>query len=126
MGIGDRPASAIPVSPFPVSLLPFSLRSLLGPEVVLFPLVELVVEIVVIVLVQIVFVEIVLVQLIIEVFVEFLVLFEFSELLVDVVAPALERPVRRRLAGKHYPPPAEVSVERPHTGTLCPARLLRQ
>src|SRR6266849_1792649 len=122
MGIGDRPASAIPVSPFPVSLLPFSLRSLLGPEVVLFPLVELVVEIVVIVLVQIVFVEIVLVQLIIEVFVEFLVLFEFSELLVDVVAPALERPVRRRLAGQHCPPPAEVSIERPNSGT-CSLRL---
>src|SRR5882672_5173111 len=117
MGIRDRPASAIPVFPFPVSLLPFSLRSLLGPEVVLFALVELVVEIVVIVLVQIVFVEIVLVQLIVEVFVEFLVLFEFSELLVDVVAPALERPVRRRLAGQHCPPPAEVSVERPNSGT---------
>src|SRR5258706_682490 len=112
MGIRDRPASAIPVFPFPVSLLPFSLRSLLGPEVVLFALVELVVEIVVIVLVQIVFVEIVLVQLIVEVFVEFLVLFEFSELLVDVVAPALERPVRRRLAGQHCPPPAEVNGER--------------
>src|SRR6266446_1533779 len=96
MGIRDRPASAIPVFPFPVSLLPFSLRSLLGPEVVLFALVE--------------------------VFVEFLVLFEFSELLVDVVAPALERPVRRRLAGQHCPPPAEVSVERPNSGT-CSLRL---
>src|SRR5712691_3295092 len=118
MGIGDRPASAIPVSPFPVSLLPLPLRSLLGPEVVLIPLVELVVEIVVIVLVQIVVVEIVLVQLIIEVFVEFLVLFEFPELLVDVVAPALERPIRRRLAGQHCPPPAEVHAER--TPGPCP------
>src|SRR5882672_1773808 len=126
MGIRDRPASAIPVFPFPVSLLPFSLRSLLGPEVVLFALVELVVEIVVIVLVQIVFVEIVLVQLIVEVFVEFLVLFEFSELLVDVVAPALERPVRRRLAGQHCPPPAEVSSNDRTPGPVPCALLLRQ
>src|SRR5436309_4933703 len=94
------------------SLFPFPFRSLLGPEVVLFPLVELIVEVVVIVFVEILIVELVFIQIIIEVFVEFLVLFEFSELLVDVVAPALERPGRRRLAGLHCPPPAEVSVER--------------
>src|SRR5712664_2466246 len=117
MGIRDRPASAIPVSPFPVSLLPLSLRSLLGPELVLFPLVELIVEVVVVVFVEILIVELVFIQIIIEVFVEFLVLFEFSELLVDVVAPALERPVRRRLAGQHCPPPGEVYVERPNSGT---------
>src|SRR5712672_2511089 len=98
------------------SLFPFPLRSLLGPELVLFPLVELIVEVVVVVFIQI----------IIEVFVEFLVLFEFSELLVDVVAPALERPVRRRLAGQHCPPPAEVSVERPNSGTRSLLLLLRQ
>src|SRR5712671_3711957 len=83
------------------SLFPFPLRSLLGPELVLFPLVELIVEVVVVVFVEILIVELVFIQIIIEVFVEFLVLFEFSELLVDVVAPALERPVRRRLAGLH-------------------------
>src|SRR6266702_8403197 len=121
MGIRDRPASAIPV-PHSRSLFPLPLRSLLGPEVVLIPLVELVVEIVVIVFVQIVVLEIVFVQLIIEVFVEFLVLFEFSELLVDVVAPALERPSRRRLAGQHCPPPAEVYAER----TPGPCLLLQQ
>src|SRR5438045_8092243 len=82
-------------------LLPLPLGSLLGPEVVLVRLVELVVEVVVIVFVEILVVELVLVQLIIEVFVEFLVLFEFSELLVDLVAPALERPGGRRLAGLH-------------------------
>src|SRR5258706_4786470 len=126
MGIRDRPASAIPVSPFPVSLLPLSLRSLLGPELVLFPLVELIVEVVVVVFVEILIVELVFIQIIIEVFVEFLVLFEFSELLVDVVAPALERPVRRRLAGQHCPPPGEVYVERPNSGTRSLLLLLRQ
>src|SRR5712664_187857 len=116
MGIRDRPASAIPVSPFPVSSLPLPLRSLLGPELVLIRVVELVVEVVVVIFVEILIVEFIFIQIIVEVFVELLVLFEFSELLVDVVAPPLERPVRRRLAGLHCPPPAEVTVERPNSG----------
>src|SRR5207247_8755264 len=107
-------------------LFPIPPRSPSGPEVVLFPLVELIVEVVVIVFVEILIVELVFIQIIIEVFVEFLVLFEFSELLVDVVAPALERPVRRRLAGQHCPPPGEVYVERPNSGTRSLLLLLRQ
>src|SRR6185437_13818778 len=81
---------------------PFSLpvsarsRSLLRPELVVFVVVELVVQVVV--LVEIVHV------LLVEVLVQVLVLFEVSELLfAETVAATLERPVRR-LTGQHCHP----------------------
>src|ERR1700694_4820522 len=95
-----RPSFA-PLDRLPRPSLPFPLRSLFRPELVVLTLIELVVEVVVVVVFAVLIVELVLVQLIIEVFVELLVLFEFSELLVDLIAPPLERPVRRRLTGLH-------------------------
>src|SRR6266850_1334869 len=96
-GVRSNHLSYRPYSP----LVPLPLRPLLGPELVLVPIVELVVQVIVVVgVVAVLVVDLILVQIVVEVFVEFLILFEFSELLVDVVAPALERPIRRRLAGQ--------------------------
>src|SRR5882672_5644732 len=82
---------------FPV---PARSRSLLRPELVVFVVVELVVQVVV--LVEIV--RVLLIKLVVEVLVQVLVLFEVSELLfAETVAATLERPVRR-LTGQHCHP----------------------
>src|SRR5437762_1258919 len=89
----------------PRSSLPLPPRSLLGAELVLLFVVELVVQIVVLVeVVQVLVLELVLIQLVVEVLVEVLVLFEFLEILfVETVAATLERPVRR-VTGQHCHP----------------------
>src|SRR5207247_11103367 len=95
-------------SPPELQALPLSVplppRSLPLPELLVLFVVELVVQVVVLVqVVQVLLVKLVLVQLVVEVLVQVLVLFEVSELFVDTVAAALERPVRR-LTGQHCHP----------------------
>src|SRR3989441_7812203 len=85
--------------------VPARSRSLLRPELIVFLVVELVIQVVVFVeIVQVLLFKLVLIQLIVEVLVQVLVLFEVSELLfAETVAATLERPVRR-LTGQHCHP----------------------
>src|SRR5207249_4681553 len=85
--------------------LPVPPRSLLRPELLVFLVVEFVVQVVVFVeVVQLLLVKLVLLQLVVEVLVQVLVLFEVFELfVVETVAATLERPVRR-LTGQHCHP----------------------
>src|SRR2546425_990588 len=105
-----QPATVIRRALYPPELqaLPLSFpippRSLPRPELLVLFVVELVVQVVVLVqVVQVLLVKLVLVQLVVEVLVQVLVLFEVSELFVETVAAALERPVRR-LTGQHCHP----------------------
>src|SRR2546425_3291038 len=89
----------------PPPSLPVPPRSLLRPELLVFLVVEFVVQVVVFVEVcQLLLVKLVLLQLVVEVLVQVLVLFEVFELfVVETVAATLERPVRR-LTGQHRHP----------------------
>src|SRR5579859_955245 len=109
--------------PPPASMsVPLPPRPLLRLEFVVLVIIELVVEVVVVVEVfPVLVVRIVLVQLVVEVFVQVLILFEFLELFVDVVAATLERPLHRRCHGQHRHPQQRLELMETSPTTVPPA-----
>src|SRR5690348_13827212 len=103
-------------------LVPLPPRPLLRLELVVLVIIELVVEVVVVVEVfAVLVVQVVLVQLVVEVFVQVLILFEFLELFVDVVAATLERPLHRRCHGQHRHPQQRLELMETSPTTAPPA-----